>query len=132
MPSFKGKYIITASGCIDCHTPVTDKGDLIMEKAFGGGREFPMGIYGTIVSSNITFDKETGIGEMDKDMFIKMFKKYDLKTYMPPTLEKGDFNTPMAWTMYAKMDTADLAAIYYYLKSLPPIVNFIKSKPFPK
>lgn len=103
-----------------------------MEKAFAGGREFPMGIYGTIVSMNITFDKETGIGEMDKDMFIKTFKKYDLKTYVPPTLEKGDFNTPMPWTMYAKMDTADLAAIYYYLKSLPPIVNVIKSKPFPK
>jgi len=36
----------------------------------------------------------------------------------------------MPWTMYAKMDTADLAAIYYYLKSLPPIKNQVaKSKP---
>jgi len=59
-----------------------------------------------------------------------MFKKYDLATRVPPKVEKGDFNTPMPWTMYAKMDTADLVAIYYYLKSLPPIKNKVaKSKP---
>jgi len=35
----------------------------------------------------------------------------------------------MPWTMYAKMDTADLASIYNYLKSLPPIENnVVKSK----
>jgi hypothetical protein len=125
-----GKYITTAAGCIECHTPVTEKGDLIMEKAFAGGREFPIEGGGTSVSMNITFDKKTGIGEWDKDMFIIMFKKYDLTTYIPRKVEKGDFNTPMPWTMYAKMDTADLDAIYYYLKSLPPIKNKVaKSKP---
>ncbi len=124
-----GKYITTAAGCLDCHTPV-DKGNLIMEKAYAGGREFPMEGVGTIVSMNITFDKKTGIGEWDKDMFINVFKNYDLTAYVPPKVEKGAFNTPMPWTMYAKMDTADLAAIYYYLKSLPPIENdVVKSKP---
>src|SRR5450759_5494804 len=68
-----GKYITTAASCIDCHTPVTDKGDLIMAKAFSGGREFPMEGGGTSVSTNITFDKKTGIGEMDKEMFISTF-----------------------------------------------------------
>jgi hypothetical protein len=124
-----GRYITTTAGCLDCHTPV-DKGNLIMEKAYAGGREFPMEGVGTIVSMNITFDKKTGIGEWDKDMFIDVFKNYDLTTYVPPKVEKGAFNTPMPWTMYAKMDTADLAAIYYYLKSLPPIENnVVKSKP---
>jgi hypothetical protein len=61
-----------------------------------------------------------------------MFKKYDLTTYVPKTVGKGDFNTPMPWTMYAKMDTTDLAAIYNYLKSLSPIENKVpKSKPLP-
>ena len=125
-----GKYITTASGCIECHTPVTDKGDLIMEKAYAGGREFPVEGGGTSVSMNITFDKKTGIGEWDRDMFIKIFKKYDLTTRVPPKVEKGDFNTPMPWIMYAKMDTTDLIAIYYYLKSLLQIKNKVaKSKP---
>jgi len=125
-----GKYITTASGCIECHTPVTDKGDLIMEKAYAGGREFPMEGDGTSVSMNITFDKKTGIGEWDRYMFIKIFKKYDLTTRVPSKVEKGDFNSPMPWIMYAKMDTTDLIAIYYYLKSLLQIKNKVaKSKP---
>jgi hypothetical protein len=124
-----GKYITTAAACLDCHTPV-DKGNLIMEKAYAGGREFPMEGGVTIVSTNITFDKKTGIGEWDKDKFIYAFKSYDSTTYVPTKVEKGDLNTLMPWTMYAKMDTADLASIYYYLKSLPPIENnVIKSKP---
>jgi hypothetical protein len=124
-----GKYITTAAACLDCHTPIDDKGNLIMEKAHSGGREFPMEGGGTIVSTNITFDKKTGIGEWDKDKFIHVFKNYDIITYVPANIEKGDINTLMPWTMYAKMDTADLASIYYYLKSLPPIGNnVVKSK----
>jgi hypothetical protein len=127
-----GKYITTAAACLDCHTPV-DKGNLIMEKAYTGGREFPMEGGETIVSTNITFDKKTGIGEWDKDKFIYAFKSYGLTTYVPANVEKGDLNTLMPWTMYAKMDTADLASIYYYLKSLPPIENnVVKSKSLPR
>jgi Cytochrome c len=118
-----GNYITTAAGCIECHTPVTDKGELIMEKAFSGGREFPMAGGGKTVSKNITFDKKTGIGILDREMFIRLFKSYDLTTYVPAKVEKGATNTVMPWTMYAKMDTADLVAIYNYLKSLPPIEN---------
>ena len=101
-----------------------------MEKAYAGGKEFPMDFFGfvKISSPNITFDNETGIGEMDKDMFINTFKYYNLKNYVPPTVEKGGINTPMPWTMYAEMDSVDLAAIYDYLKSLPPIKNFVKPK----
>jgi hypothetical protein len=117
------KYITTAAGCIDCHTPVTEKGDLIMERAFSGGRVFPLEGGGTIISTNITFDKKTGIGEWDKEKFIYLFKSYDLTTYVPTKVEKGDLNTAMPWTMYAQMDTVDLASIYYFLKSLPPIEN---------
>lgn len=125
-----GKYITTAAACIECHTPVTDKGELIMEKAYSGGREFPMEGGGTTVSTNITFEKKTGIVEMDIEMFISIFKSYDLTTYLPAKVEKGADNTLMPWTMYAKMDTVDLVAIYNYLKSLPPIKNkVVKSKP---
>jgi cytochrome c553 len=127
-----GKYITTAAGCLDCHTPVKN-GNLIMEKVFTGGRDFPLEGGGDIVSSNITFDKKTGIGEWDKDRFINVFKSYDLTTFVPSKVEKGDLNTLMPWTMYAKMDTTDLVAIYNYLKSLPPAENNVtKVKPSSK
>ncbi len=124
-----GKYLTSAAACIDCHTPVTGKGELVMDKAFSGNREFPLEGGGSIFSTNITFDKNTGIGNWDKNRFIHVFKSYDLSSYVPAKIEKGDINTLMPWTMFAKMDTVDLVAIYQYLKSLPAIESTVaKSK----
>ena len=125
-----GRYIATAAACLDCHTPIDGKGNIILEKAYTGGREFPTEGGGTSVSINLTPDIKTGIGEWEKEMFIMKFKKYDLTRYKPPDVGKGDFNTPMPWTMYAGMDSTDLIAIYCYLKSLPAVRNKVaKSKP---
>lgn len=119
-----GKYVTTISGCADCHTPL-EKGQPVMEKAFAGGREFEMP-FGTLTSPNITPDKNTGIGNWSKEMFIARFKNYDLSHYNPPKVDmKKDFQTIMPWTMYAEMDTTDLEAIYEYLMSKSPIDNQI-------
>jgi hypothetical protein len=83
---------------------------------------------GTLVSPNITFDKNTGIGEWDKETFVGTFKSFDGEA---PKVEKGAANTIMPWTMYAKMDTVDLVAMFYYLKSLSPIENK-SAKPKPR
>ena len=118
-----GKYLTEAAACIDCHTPVA-KNQIIPEKAFSGGREFQMP-GGMLRSSNITPDKETGIGQWSKDWFIGRFKSYDLSTYSPGTLDNGALVTIMPWTMYAGMDSTDLAAIYVYLRSVPPLKNTV-------
>ena len=80
---------------------------------------------GMLRSSNITPDKETGIGQWSKDWFIGRFKSYDLSTYSPGTLDNGALVTIMPWTMYAGMDSTDLAAIYVYLRSVPPLKNTV-------
>lgn len=116
-----GQYLIKASGCIECHTK-DNKGQIIEELAFSGGREFKMPD-GIIVSSNITPDKETGIGTWTRDDFITRFKAYDPSTYAPPLLNKGDLMTVMHWTMYAGMDSTDLNSVYQALKALKPICN---------
>jgi hypothetical protein len=104
-----------------------------MDKAYSGGRAFPMEGAGTIMSTNITFDKNTGIGEWDKEMFVTSFKSFDVENGTASKLEKGAANSIMPWTMYAKMDTVDLVAMYNYLKSLPPIENRgAKAKPKPR
>jgi mono/diheme cytochrome c family protein len=115
-----GGYLVNAAACMDCHTPV-NKGQIILENAFSGGREFEMQ-GGTLRSSNITPDVETGIGSWTEDIFVSKFKAF-VNPEDLPTVESRDYNTLMPWSMYAGMDTTDIKAIYAYLKTLKPIQN---------
>lgn len=126
-----GAYMTNASACRECHTRV-EKGQIIPEFAFGGGREFlmPGGI--TIRSSNITPDAETGIGKWTEEAFIQRFKIFADSSYSPTPVGPGEFNSIMPWTMYARMDRNDLAAIYAYLKSVKPITNMVEKFTPPK
>ena len=119
-----GKYLTNASGCIECHTPISEKGQLIMEKSFTGGREFPLGDgKGKVTSANITPHKTTGIGQWTKETFVARFKAYDPESFNPPIVQDGQFQTIMPWTMYAGMTESDLEAIFTYLSSLQPVEN---------
>jgi mono/diheme cytochrome c family protein len=114
-----GKYLITATGCVDCHSK-TDKGAVIPGTEFGGGMEFA-GPNGIIRSANITLHKQTGIGNWTKEAFIARFKAYVDSNYVSPKVAPGDVNTPMPWTMYSGMKEQDLAAIFAYLATVKPI-----------
>jgi mono/diheme cytochrome c family protein len=113
-----GKYLITVAACVDCHTPMV-KGKFVMEEAYSGGLEFilPTGI---VRSTNITPDKETGIGSWTEEMFVSRFKAHADSLFIPEEVPDGGFNTSMPWTMYAKMEEDDLKSIYAYLHSLEP------------
>src|SRR6186713_66347 len=50
----RGEYLVRAANCVSCHT--TPGG-----RVFAGGVPFPTD-FGTIYSTNITPDRETGIG----------------------------------------------------------------------
>lgn len=119
-----GKYLTNAAGCVECHTPF-EKGKLVENMRFAGGREFPM-MFGSVTSANITNDNETGIGAWSKEAFILRFKGMDPQLgYIAPVVQKNDFNSMMPWTMYAGMKTGDLAAIYDYLRTVKGIRNKI-------
>ncbi len=117
-----GAYMTNASGCIECHTQV-DKGQIIMEKSFAGGREFILPDGSIVRSSNITPDLETGIGKWSEQNFVQRFKLYSDSAYVNVDVAAGEFNTIMPWTMYAGMDEDDLKSIYAYLKSKPALPN---------
>jgi mono/diheme cytochrome c family protein len=119
-----GDYMARAAGCIECHTPA-EHGQIVKTLAFSGGREFQMPDGTILVSPNITPDEETGIGKWTKEAFIFRFKTYDLATFKPPVLQKGEMQSIMPWTMYAGIDTTDLTAIYKYLHNLKPVSNKI-------
>jgi len=124
-----GKYLTTASSCVECHTKF-EKGSLVEGTEFGGGREFPFPDGSVVISANISPDKETGIGGWSEAVFINLFRAHADSATLNTKLNAGDFNSAMPWTMYGKMDEADLKAIYAYLQTVPPINNkVVKFKP---
>ncbi len=117
-----GAYMTNAAGCAECHTQV-DKGAIIREVIFGGGREFKFPDGTAVYSSNISPDTESGIGSWTEEAFVQRFKMFTDCSYTLPPVAKGEFQTIMPWTMYAKMTPEDLKAIFSYLKSVKPISN---------
>lgn len=93
-----GRYMATASGCIDCHTR-HEKGKFVGE-FYAGGTEFNLSDGLIIRSSNLT-PHETGIGTWTKEQFVARFKAYADSVYTPHMVQTGDFQSIMPWTMYA-------------------------------
>ena len=116
-----GAYLFTAAACADCHTP-QDKGAPMkgLENAGGFAFKFPGG---TTYSSNITPDKETGIGNWNEERFVNRFKMFADSSYQPAAVAADGFQTVMPWGMYSKMKKEDLAAIYAYLQTIRPVKN---------
>jgi mono/diheme cytochrome c family protein len=102
----KGEYLARAGDCIACHT--APEGRL-----FAGGRAMPTP-FGTLYTSNITPDPETGIGKWTADDFYHM-----MHTGRFP--DGGLLYPAMPFASYTKVTRQDSDAIYAYLKSIEPV-----------
>lgn len=120
-----GGYLVKMASCVECHSKV-DKGKIIAGTEFGGGRDFGLSAGKKMYSANITPDKETGIGNWTRELFIRAFKQYADSGYVLKTLAAGDRGTPMPWLAYAGMREQDLSAMYAYLRSVKPIHDDVK------
>lgn len=118
-----GEYL--AWSCVECHT-VAEKGQIIQEMAYAGGRDFKLAGGGTVYSQNITPDKETGIGKWSEEQFIEKFKLYADSSYVSQKVRRNEFNTYMPWVMFSGMTESDLSALYAYLMSLEPKKNKVE------
>lgn len=91
--------------CVACHTAV-------------GGRELAGGLpfetpFGAVYSTNITSDKETGIGKYNyEDFFDAMHHGVGIN---------GNLYPAMPYTSYSLLTDEDTKAIYAYLMSTKPI-----------
>jgi mono/diheme cytochrome c family protein len=102
----RGGYLAKAADCMVCHTTPGGK-----EYAGGLGFKLP---FGTLYSTNITPDKETGIGNYsDKDFLSAVQRgiRHDGARLYPA----------MPYTSYTYISDADALAIKAYLFSLPPV-----------
>ena len=120
-----GGYLVKMASCVECHSKV-DKGRIIAGTEFGGGRDFSLPGEKKLYSANITPDKETGIGNWSRELFVRAFKQYADSGYVLKPLTAGDKGTPMPWLAYAGMKEQDLSAMYAYLQSVKPIHDDVK------
>jgi mono/diheme cytochrome c family protein len=102
----KGKYLATAGNCVSCHTR---KGG----EEFAGGVEFHSPL-GSIHSTNITPDPETGIGNWTEEDLIKAMHE--------GVAPGGRHLWPaFPYAAFTKVTDDDVKAIYAYLKTLTPV-----------
>lgn len=105
-PLARGQYLAIAANCQACHT---EEGGT----PFAGGRPFPTD-FGTIYSSNITPDAETGIGSWSDTDFLRAMHEGVSKdgTRLYPAFP---------YAAYTHLTDEDVLAIKAYLSSIPAV-----------
>jgi cytochrome c553 len=142
-PVERGKYIVAAGGCNDCHTPmkmgpngpepdmsrmlsghpadlkITKAPKLDMPWMAAASATFTAwaGPWGISYSANLTPDQNTGLGIWTEDMFIKAIREGKHMGTSRPILP------PMPWPAFRNYNDDDLKAIFAYLKTIPAIHN---------
>jgi len=102
----KGKYVFGAAGGCGCHTE--PKGPVN-----AGGRRFD-GPFGTVYSSNITPDRQTGIGGWTDDQIITAIRL--------GRRPNGERLIPVhPYPVFNGMAEEDLRALVAYLRTVPPV-----------
>jgi len=140
----RGKYLVSTSGCMDCHTPMkmgpngpewdlsrTLSGhpeDLKMPPVpalppgpwlvvSGATNTAFAGPWGVSFSANLTPDPDTGLGQWTVQDFKNTIRTGRHLGRGRPVLP------PMPIPMYRNFTDADLEAIFTYLQSIPAISN---------
>ena len=102
----RGEYLAKAADCLVCHTAPGGA-------AYAGGLAFPLP-FGTLYSTNITADKDTGIGNYTDQDFLNAVQRGIRK-------DGARLYPAMPYTSYTFMTDADVLAIKAYLFSLPAV-----------
>jgi mono/diheme cytochrome c family protein len=148
----RGKYLVTIGGCHDCHTPwimqANGKPGPDMTRMLSGHpMQFPIaspaqlksdrwavamaptntafsGPWGVSFAANLSPDVNTGTGIWTFDIFKNTIRNGRHWGVARPLLP------PMPWFNYREMTDEDLAAVFAYLRTIPPIHNEVQ-QPLP-
>lgn len=150
----RGRLLVTAGGCNDCHTPYKFDPQLKMpvpdmSRFLSGhpeGAPDPTGTlgpqdvaligptftsfklqFGTVYVANITSDKETGIGSWNEEMFIRALRTGKHLGGVGRTILP-----PMPWMNLAQLPDSELKAIFAFLQTTRPIHNKVPDPKVPK
>ena len=103
----RGEYLAHAADCVACHTA---RGG----QPYVGGFAFNLPAIGTMYSTNITPDKETGIGNYTDQQFLDALHK-------GVRADGQNLYPGMSYATYTYMTDADALAIKAYLFTLPAV-----------
>jgi mono/diheme cytochrome c family protein len=118
----RGNYLVNqVTACGVCHTPRLGGSWLGGERTdafLAGGAVFdnPAGV--RVVASNITQDRDTGIGAWSDDEILRALRDgigHEGRLLMPP----------MPFTSWQVMSDEDARAIVAYLRTVPPVKNVV-------
>ena len=116
-PLERGRYLVdTVMTCHNCHTPMGPNGPQF-DRALSGGLRFDEAPF-DVTASNITPDRETGIGN---------WSDAEIKTALQEgTRPAGHHLAPiMPSGFYGILTPGDLDGIVAYLRSLPAVSNAV-------
>ena len=103
----RGEYLAKAGDCIACHSAPHGK-------PFAGGLPM-MTPMGAIYSTNITPDKDTGIGQYSEDDFRRAMREGVAK-------DGHNLYPAMPYPSYAKVNDDDMHALYaYFMNGVTPV-----------
>lgn len=112
----RGKYIVTASDCSGCHTPLGDQGPKWESYLAGGNRTTFRG-YGSFVTRNLTPDPSTGLARRSDAQVTRV-----LQTGLLPEGRVAHYRD-MPWAYYSNWSPEDRYAVLVYLRHLKPVAH---------
>ena len=110
-----GEYLVRVGHCMECHTKDKDGRPDLANQMGAGGRKFP-NPRGDNVSSNITQDRETGIGAWTDAQIARAITK-------GIRANDAQMRPPMCFACYGKMTPADIGAMIAHLRTVKPVKN---------
>jgi mono/diheme cytochrome c family protein len=115
-PVERGRYLVESIvGCGNCHTPKGPNGP-VMGRALSGGPPMVEGKLFTAHPSNITPDRETGIGKYTDAQLKAMIRE-------GKRADGSLIGPPMPFNFYRGLADADVDAIIAYLRTVPAVTN---------
>ena len=142
----RGRYLVTAIGCNDCHTPLkmTERGpEPDMTRMLSGhpsSLKMPAppklgdgpwvstgaitntafaGPWGVTFAANLTPDQNSGLGIWTEDMFVRALRTGRHMGTSRPIMP------PMPWPAFKNLNDEDLKSIYAYLRTIPSVSNHV-------
>ena len=151
----RGEYLVTISGCNDCHTPWKMGANGVPEPdmsrllsghpeqmklppppapqgpwlaQFAATQTAFAGPWGVTYAINLTPDKNTGLGGgvWSEETFVKALRTGKHFGTSRPIMP------PMPWYWIGKATDEDLKSVWAYLQTIPPVANHVPDYQEPK
>jgi len=117
----RGRYLVTISGCSDCHTPGALLGAPDMQRYLGGSDVgFAVPGAGVFVGANLTSDKDTGLGAWTDEQIVTAIR-------VGKTPDERQLSPVMPYPALSHLTDADALAIVAFLRSLPPVSHKVRN-----